>query len=85
LFCKIFHKREKEEEKIYSISCSLFWGKKSPNFEKKLDFFGSHFYLDFGESGGGGGHFLKPTFQLFGHVLETRCHLMRNLSLDTRI
>jgi hypothetical protein len=53
LFCKIFHKREKEKEKEkeYSISCSLFWGRESPNFEKKLDFFGSHFYLDFGEMG----------------------------------
>jgi hypothetical protein len=51
LFCKIFHKREKEKEKEKSISCSPFWGKESPNFEKKLDFFGSHFYLDFGESG----------------------------------
>jgi len=62
LFCKIFHKREKEKEKKYSISCSPFWGKESPNFEKKLDFFGSHFYLDFGERGEEGDILLNQLF-----------------------
>lgn len=77
--------KKKKKKEYYSIACSLVWGKESPNLEKKLDFFGSHFYLDFGERGEEGGHFSKPTFQLFGHVLETSCHLMLILSWDTHM
>jgi hypothetical protein len=73
-------KKKKKKKEYYSISCSLFWGKESPNFEKKLGFSWVTFLLEFWREWGGGGHFLKPTFQLFGHVLETCCHLMLNLS-----
>jgi hypothetical protein len=50
-FVKFSTNVKKKKKKNISISCSPFWGKESPNFEKKLDFFGSHFYLDFGERG----------------------------------
>jgi hypothetical protein len=79
LFCKFFHKHEKEKN---SIGCSFFGGGKNhPKLKKKLEFFWVTFPLGFSrERGGGGGEFLKPTFQLFGHVLKTCCHLMLNLS-----